>query len=275
MPCFAIGSIIGCNEVKPSIATDENRMLEFVDVSRTYGTKTVVATMDWTVETGRTHVLIGPSGCGKSTILRMMIGLVPPSTGRILFNGEAVETDDWSPIRKRMGYVIQDGGLFPHMTARENAVVMMTELKRPKSDVEARLRELATLTHLPQDALDRYPAQLSGGQKQRVSLMRALMLDPEILLLDEPLAALDPLVRFELQRDLRDIFRQLGKTVVLVTHDVGEARFFGDKIMLLRRGRIVQRGPFEEFLESPADPFVTEFLNAQRSPFEAEAEAMR
>lgn len=250
-------------------------MLELVGVSRAYGEKTVVATMDWAVEPGRTHVLIGPSGCGKSTILRMMIGLVPPSTGRILFDGRPVDPLGWREIRRRMGYVIQDGGLFPHMTARENAIVMATELKLPRSDIESRLDELSTLTHFPRDGLDRYPAQLSGGQKQRVSLMRALFLDPEILLLDEPLAALDPVVRLDLQRDLRDIFRQLGKTVVLVTHDVGEARFFGDELTLLRRGRTVQRGPFVEFIESPADPFVTDFLAAQRGPLEPDAEACR
>jgi osmoprotectant transport system ATP-binding protein len=248
-------------------------MIELVGVSKSFGAQTVVAAMNWTLEAGRTHVLIGPSGCGKSTILRMMIGLTPPTTGEIYFDGEMVEPGAWRGVRRRMGYVIQDGGLFPHMTARDNVLVMARELRIPKDQSRRRLDELAELTHFPADALDRYPVQLSGGQKQRVGLMRALLLDPEVVLLDEPLAALDPLVRNELQTELRDVFRRLGKTVLLVTHDVGEARYFGDEITLLRRGEVVQRGAFEEFVDAPADPYVVEFLNAQRGPFPLGGEA--
>jgi osmoprotectant transport system ATP-binding protein len=132
--------------------------------------------------------------------------------------------------------------------------------------LEARLKELAELTQFPPDGLGRFPVQLSGGQRQRVSLMRALMLDPDVLLLDEPLGALDPMIRSELQGDLRRIFQTLSKTVVLVTHDLGEAGFFGDLIVLFREGGIVQKGPLTELVQAPADPFVTRFVNAQRAP---------
>ncbi len=138
----------------------------------------------------------------------------------------------------------------------------------PADRIERRVRQVAELTQFPQDGLERYPAQLSGGQRQRTSLMRALMLDPDLLLLDEPLGALDPLTRFQLQTELRDIFRQLQKTVVLVTHDMGEAAYLGDSLILLREGRMVQQGTIDELLDRPADPFVSSFLHAHRSPLE-------
>jgi osmoprotectant transport system ATP-binding protein len=163
-----------------------------------------------------------------------------------------------------MGYVVQDGGLFPHLTARGNIVLMARYLGWQRPRLAARVAELAALTRFPADALDRYPAQLSGGQRQRVGLMRALMLDPAALLLDEPLGALDPLIRSDLQADLREVFRQLGKTVVLVTHDLAEAAFFADRIVLLRDGRVVQQGSLDDLWTRPADPFVTHFIQAQR-----------
>ena len=172
--------------------------------------------------------------------------------------------DNVLELRHRMGYVIQDGGLFPHLDARGNAALLARHLGWSEDRVENRLRELLELTHLPADVLDRYPTQLSGGQRQRVSLMRALMLDADVLLLDEPLAALDPMIRADLQQELREIFRTLGKTVVLVTHDIHEAAFLGDTVILLSEGRIVQRGAMRELVERPADPFVTRFINAQR-----------
>jgi osmoprotectant transport system ATP-binding protein len=172
-------------------------------------------------------------------------------------------------LRQRMGYVIQDGGLFPHLTARQNVELLARHLGRPRDRISARTDELAALTHFPTDGLDRFPAQLSGGQRQRVSLMRALALDPDLLLLDEPLGALDPLIRAGLQADLKQIFSSLQKTVVLVTHDLGEAGFLGDRLVLLRDGAIVQAGTLAELVRAPADPFVTRFINAQRSPLEA------
>ena len=146
---------------------------------------------------------------------------------------------------------------------------MARYLRQESTSIEQRVRELAELTRLPMELLDRYPAELSGGQRQRVSLMRALMLDPALLLLDEPLGALDPMVRYDLQTDLKRIFRELGKTVVLVTHDIAEAGFFGDPIVLLRAGRIVQQGSLADLVHHPADDFVVRFVNAQRSPLES------
>jgi osmoprotectant transport system ATP-binding protein len=244
-------------------------MIELREVSRQFGHQQVVAPLSWRLERGQTYVLLGPSGSGKSTLLRMLIGLIPPSTGEILFDGKTVRARDWGSIRERMGYVIQDGGLFPHLTARSNVLLMAHQLRWSAGRQRERLAELAELTHFPKDALGRYPVQLSGGQKQRVGIMRALLLDPDVVLLDEPLGALDPVIRFDLQTELRQIFQSLRKTVVLVTHDVGEAKFFGDQVMLLRRGKVVQQGSFEELVESPADPYVTQFLTAQRPPFES------
>ena len=146
---------------------------------------------------------------------------------------------------------------------------MANYLREDAAKTTTRLNELRELTHFPEDGLDRYPAELSGGQRQRVSLMRALMLDPDVLLLDEPLGALDPMIRAGLQEELRDIFRTLSKTVVMVTHDVGEAGYFGDEIVLMRDGRIVQKGSLEDFVKSPVEDFVTQFINAQRSPLES------
>jgi osmoprotectant transport system ATP-binding protein len=220
---------------------------------------------DFTIVSGQTTVLIGPSGCGKSTLLRLIIGLVQPDDGSVRFDGVDVTPDNALQLRRRMGYVIQHGGLFPHLTARQNVTLLASYLGWDAGRIGPRLEELSRLTRFPCDGLDRYPAQLSGGQRQRVALMRALMLDPELLLLDEPLGALDPIIRSELQADLRDIFRALRKTVVLVTHDLGEAAFFGDQIALLRDGRILQQGTLADLLHRPADPFVTRFINAQRS----------
>jgi osmoprotectant transport system ATP-binding protein len=195
-----------------------------------------------------------------------MIGLIRPDGGEVLFEGERLTSTNVLQCRQRMGYVIQDGGLFPHLTAEDNAALMARHLRWDEHRVAARLRELVALTRFPEDGLARYPAQLSGGQKQRVSLMRALMLDPDLLLLDEPLGALDPMVRADLQADLRAIFQDLGKAVVLVTHDIGEAAYFGEDIVLMRAGHIVQRAGFTRLVEDPSDVFVTQFINAQRRP---------
>jgi osmoprotectant transport system ATP-binding protein len=220
------------------------------------------------LETGRTTVLIGPSGCGKSTLLRIVVGLLVPDQGFIEFEGRKLDRDSIFKSRRRMGYVIQDGGLFPHLTGRGNVTIAAESLGQNREAITKRIEELRRLVRLPVDALDRYPVQLSGGQRQRVSLMRALMLDPILLLLDEPLAALDPMIRADLQEDLRSIFRSLGKTVLMVTHDMGEAVFFGDRIVLMREGRIVQSGEPEDLLQRPVDSFVSRFIQAQRNPLE-------
>ena len=244
-------------------------MLELRGVSKHFGAIHAIPSLDLVIPAGRTTVLIGPSGCGKSTLLRLMIGLIQPDAGAVFFEGVQLNPESALLLRHRMGYVIQDGGLFPHLTARENIELLARHLSWDGSRIAARLSELLDLTHFPVDGLERYPVQLSGGQRQRVSLMRALMLDPHLLLLDEPLGALDPMVRSELQVELKSIFDTLKKTVVLVTHDMGEAGFFGNPILLLRDGDIVQQGSLAELVTTPADPFVTRFVNAQRSPLDS------
>ncbi len=244
-------------------------MLQLSGVSKTYDGKQVLAETDLQIEAGKVTVLIGPSGCGKSTLLRLMIGLITPDIGSICFEGNNLAQADILSLRHKMGYVIQDGGLFPHLTGKQNVALLARHLNWKEAQIQARIEELAELTHFPLEGLGRYPVQLSGGQRQRLSLMRALMLDPDLLLLDEPLGALDPLIRTDLQEELRDIFRTLGKTVVLVTHDIGEAGFFGDRIVLIRDGSIVQIGTMEDLIQRPADPFVTRFINAQRTSWES------
>lgn len=239
-------------------------MMELRGVSLSYGTQTVLFPLDLLFPAGRTTVLIGPSGCGKSSVLRLLVGLIEPDAGDVLFDGRSVQPETVQHVRRRLGYVIQDGGLFPHLTARGNVMLLAGYLGWTAERIENRLRELVELTRFPADGLERYPSQLSGGQRQRVALMRALMLDPAALLLDEPLGALDPLIRADLQEDLRRIFRTLGKTVVLVTHDLGEAAFFADRIVLMQAGRVVQQGSLDDLWRSPADPFVTRFIHAQR-----------
>jgi osmoprotectant transport system ATP-binding protein len=239
-------------------------MIELKGVSKSYAGRIVLPRFDLSIAPGRTTVLIGPSGCGKSTLLRLMIGLVQSDTGTIAIEGKGLAPETVLEVRRGLGYVTQDGGLFPHLTARRNVDVIARYLGWDGRRIDDRVAELAELTHFPADGLSRYPAQLSGGQKQRASLMRALMLDPAVILLDEPMAALDPMVRSDLQADLRAIFRSLEKTVVMVTHDLAEAGWFGDEILLMKDGRIVQRGTLRQLIEEPADPFVTRFVSAQR-----------
>jgi osmoprotectant transport system ATP-binding protein len=239
-------------------------MIELKDVSKSYGGTIVLHAIDLTIAAGRTTALIGPSGCGKSTLLRLMIGLVQPDAGSVSIAGKRLTPATVLAVRHRLGYVIQDGGLFPHLSARDNVTLMAQYLGWDRDQIENRLVELAKLTQFPSNGLDRFPVQLSGGQRQRVSLMRALMLDPDVILLDEPLGALDPMVRAELQTDLRSIFRSLEKTVVMVTHDLAEAGWFGDELILMRDGRIVQRGALRALIESPRESFVTQFVTAQR-----------
>jgi osmoprotectant transport system ATP-binding protein len=240
-------------------------LLELQGVSKAYDGRPALRPTDLAIPAGQTTVLIGPSGCGKSTLLRLLLGLIRPDAGTVRFAGTPVGVDNAVELRRRMGYVVQDGGLFAHLTARGNIALLARYLGWSQPRVNSRVTELIELTRFPADGLDHYPIQLSGGQRQRVGLMRALMLEPDVLLLDEPLAALDPIVRADLQADLRRIFRALGKTVVLVTHDLSEAGFFGDLLVLLRDGQIVQQGTLTDLTETPADPFVTRFVKAQRS----------
>ncbi|MFV1975996.1 MAG: ATP-binding cassette domain-containing protein [Candidatus Scalindua sp.] len=243
-------------------------MIEIQGVSKAFGQTAALHSIDLTIPAGQTTVFIGQSGCGKSTILRLIIGLIQADSGSVYFEGTRVTPEIVISLRRKMGYVIQEGGLFPHLTAYNNVALMARYLGWSDEQIRDRLNELSELTHFPPEGLERFPVQLSGGQQQRVSLMRALMLDPDVLLLDEPLGALDPMIRADLQVDLKRIFQTLGKTVVLVTHDIAEAGFFGDVITLLKDGRILQKGTLEELIQSPADAFVTRFINAQRSPLD-------
>ncbi len=239
-------------------------ILQLVSVSKRFGEVAALHETSLDVQTARTTVLLGPSGCGKTTALRLMLGLLRPDTGQVLFRRAPLDQEGLKRARLRMGYVVQDGGLFPHLTALDNVRLMARHLRWPEPRMRERVAELAELVQLPESALARHPADLSGGQKQRVALMRALMLDPELLFLDEPLGALDPLVRADLQDDLVAIFQRLGKSVVLVTHDLAEAALFGHVLVLLQDGRIVQRGALDELVTRPASPFVTRFVRAQR-----------
>jgi osmoprotectant transport system ATP-binding protein len=241
-------------------------MLEFDGVSKRYRDTQALAPTRLGVPAGRTTVLIGPSGCGKSTLLRLVAGLVEPDAGEIRLEGTPLTPDTLAALRRRMGYVIQEGGLFPHLTAQRNVTLMARHLGWEGDRIQARVEALTEMVHLPRDALGRYPLALSGGQRQRVSLMRALMLDPDLLLLDEPLGALDPMIRYRLQGELKAIFDRLGKTVLMVTHDLAEAAFFGHTLVLMREGRIVQQGRYRELVDSPAEAFVEAFIQAQRAP---------
>jgi osmoprotectant transport system ATP-binding protein len=216
------------------------------------------------VEPRSTLALIGPSGCGKSTLLRLVVGLLRPDRGKVLIGGIPMEPASRRALQLRMGYVIQEGGLFPHLTAGENVALVARDQKWPASKIRGRIDELLELTQIPKSLLDRFPTQLSGGQRQRVALMRALMLDPEVLLLDEPFTALDPMIRSDLQRELKRIFERLRKTVLFVTHDMAEAAYVAGEMAVMRAGKILQRGSFRDLVRSPADPFVTEFVRAQR-----------
>lgn len=239
-------------------------VIELLDISKVYGDRTILQPMTLKIESQRRFALIGPSGCGKSTLLRIVLGLIQPDTGSVVLNGVAMTAQNSRQLRQGIGYVIQDGGLFPHLTAAGNVALMAEHLGWEREKICARVLELAGLVQLPADLLQRFPAEMSGGQRQRVGIMRSLMLDPPLLIFDEPMGALDPLVRFHLQDDLRNIFSRLNKTVLLVTHDMGEAAFLAEEIALLKDGRVVQQGRYEDLVNSPADPFVSEFLRAQR-----------
>jgi len=241
-----------------------NALVHFRDVSKLFGADFAVRDVNLEIERGKMTALIGPSGCGKSTILRLIVGLVTADSGEIQFDGEKIAFETIMKIRRRLGYVIQDGGLFPHLTARHNLMLQPRLFRKGRDEIEKRIAELSELTKFPSSGLDRYPLELSGGQRQRVSLMRALMLSPELLLLDEPFAALDPLVRMNLQRDLKEICARLEQTVLLVTHDLAEAAFLGDEIALMNEGRIIQRGSIADLRAKPANEFVREFISAQR-----------
>ncbi len=239
-------------------------MITLEGVMKRFGSKLVLAPTTLTLAARTSVALLGPSGCGKSTLLRLILGLIPPDAGCLSVAGMPVTPDTSTQVRRKVGYVIQDGGLFPHLSASDNVTLLARHLGWQQPRLDGRLAELAALVRLESRLLERYPAELSGGERQRVGIMRALMLDPELLLLDEPMGALDPMVRARLQRDLKRIFAELGKTVLLVTHSLDEAAYLGDEVVLMNAGHVVQRGRMHELVESK-DPFVREFVEAQRA----------
>jgi osmoprotectant transport system ATP-binding protein len=234
--------------------------------TKRYGAITALEDVSLEARRGTTHVLLGSSGSGKSTLLRAILGLVPLDAGDVVVDGLPVTPASRRRLVGHVGYVVQEGGLYPHLTARDNVALPADAVGWPRPRTAERIDGLTALVGLDEGALGRYPSQLSGGQRQRVGLMRALVLDPPLLLLDEPLAALDPIVRADLQGELRRLFAALGKTVLLVTHDVREAVLLGATITLLHRGRVVQQGAFADLARRPAQPFVSEFLGAQAPP---------
>ncbi len=239
-------------------------MIELSQVCKQYQARAVLQHVTLTLPASQTHVLLGASGCGKTTLLRLIAGTTAPDSGTVVIDGTPVVVADPCPLAAQVGYMTQEGGLFPHLTAEQNVTLMARVRNMPKHEQQLRLDELSTLVELSGEHLSRYPSQLSGGQRQRVALIRALFQRPKYLLLDEPMAALDPIMRRELQTTLKQIFGGLRTTVILVTHDVGEAAFFGDTITLLHQGMVLQHGSFSDLVRRPLHPHVSAFLQAQR-----------
>jgi osmoprotectant transport system ATP-binding protein len=222
----------------------------------------VLREVSLTLAQGKTHALIGRSGCGKSTLLRALLGLVTPSHGSVQVGALTVTASTHPALAAAVGYVIQDGGLFPHLTVRQNVLLPLALQGRPAG---RRLDELAAMLGLEAPLLERYPVQLSGGQRQRAALARALVHSPHVLLLDEPLGAIDPMLRSALQAELKQLFAALKMTVVLVTHDLAEAAFLADTVTLLEGGSVEQHGTVRALFDAPATPFVERFVSSQRA----------
>ncbi|TDK32141.1 ABC transporter ATP-binding protein [Rhizobium deserti] len=243
-------------------------MIRMENVTKRYAEGAVPSVDNLTLEVpeGSTVALIGPSGCGKTTTMRMINRLIEPTEGRIFVNGEDVTRADPVQLRRHIGYVIQNVGLFPHMTIAENIAAVPNLLGWDQARIRTRTAELLDLVGLdPKEMLNRYPRQLSGGQRQRIGVARALAADPAVLLMDEPFGAIDPIARARLQDEFRQILSRVRKTVVLVTHDLDEAIRLGDRIAIMRDGRIVQYDTPDAILSRPADDFVSNFVGVDRA----------
>jgi osmoprotectant transport system ATP-binding protein len=240
-------------------------LFSFEHVTKRFGAVTALEDLSLEFQAGTVNAVIGSSGSGKSTLLRLLLGLEWPDSGRIRIAGQELSRSARLGIRQHIGYVIQEGGLFPHLRVRDNLALLPRHLSWPAGRIVARSHELLQLMQLPASVLERYPGELSSGQRQRVAVMRALITEPPALLLDEPLGALDPLVRFDLQQRLRELFASLAKTVILVTHDLAEAAYLAPRLVLMQAGRVVQDGTAAEFIEHPRSEFVRRFVAAHRS----------
>lgn len=238
-------------------------MIKLTNIKKEFGGQAVLKGVSFSIPTGQTYALVGSSGSGKSTVLRIIMGLIHPDSGEFDVDVPGADTSKALGFQT-VAYVPQDGGLFPHMTAMENIALPASLRGWSNERIRARIEQLLELVPLNSDLFDRLPRQLSGGQRQRISLIRALLLDPPILLLDEPFGALDPLIRFELQSEMKSLFKRLKKTVVFVTHDMGEAGFLASQLIVMREGQVVQTGQLQELLDSPKDPFVEAFLKTYR-----------
>jgi len=240
-------------------------MLELEHIYKAFAGKQVLTDVSLAIPTGATCALIGSSGSGKTTLLRITLRLIGLDRGAVRLDDRPLADFGHEAWADRIGYVPQDGGLFPHLTGQQN-VTLVARLRRwHPQQIAARIAQLQELVALDTAVLQRFPHELSGGQIQRVAIMRAAMMDPAVMLLDEPMAALDPLIRSALQQELKAIFARLGKTVMIVTHDLAEAAFLAERITLLHDGRVLQTGSYPDLLLRPADPFVTSFIKAQRT----------
>ncbi|MEC1274847.1 choline ABC transporter ATP-binding protein OpuBA [Bacillus subtilis] len=240
-------------------------MLILENVSKTYkGGKKAVNNVNLKIAKGEFICFIGPSGCGKTTTMKMINRLIEPSTGKIFIDGENIMDQDPVELRRKIGYVIQQIGLFPHMTIQQNISLVPKLLKWPEQQRKERARELLKLVDMGPEYVDRYPHELSGGQQQRIGVLRALAAEPPLILMDEPFGALDPITRDSLQEEFKKLQKTLHKTIVFVTHDMDEAIKLADRIVILKAGEIVQVGTPDDILRNPADEFVEEFIGKER-----------
>lgn len=240
-------------------------MLKFENVTKVYkGGNKAVDNINLEINRGEFVAFIGPSGCGKTTTMKMVNRLIETTEGNIYVDGKNIKEVDVVELRRSIGYVIQQIGLFPHMTIRENIALVSKLLKTPLDERNKRAEELIDLVNMDRSYLDRYPGELSGGQQQRIGVLRALAADPPLILMDEPFGALDPITRDALQDEFKDLQQRLGKTIVFVTHDMDEAIKLADRIVILRDGEIVQVGTPDEILRTPANEFVEEFIGEER-----------
>ena len=248
----------------PPAMPERGATVEFRDVTKRYADQVAVDGLSFTVPAARICVLVGPSGSGKTTSLKMVNRLIEPTSGAILIDGHDVLTEEPTQLRRRIGYVIQQVGLFPHQTIAENVATVPRLLGWTAQRIDARVTELLALVGLePGRYARRYPAQLSGGERQRAGVARALAAEPPVMLMDEPFGAVDPIVRDRLQEELLRIQRELGTTILFVTHDVDEAIRLGDRVAIMRDGRLVQYAPPGELIAHPADDFVARFVGAE------------